>query len=90
MIESNGQHLVNIDFVKYVGSIWLLSIHATFMLRPIIYDKEDDALSQCPIRSDRGINTSTLSYDAVVVIDTGHQSVRFVQIMRWWSSNLGH
>ena len=90
MIESNGHHLVNIDCVKYVGSIWLLSIHATFMLRPIMYYKEDDVVSQCPIRSDRGIDTSTLSYDAVVVIDSGQQSVRFVQIMRWWSSNLGH
>ena len=55
-----------------------------------MYDKEDDVVPQCPIRSDRGINTSTLSDDAVVVIDTGQQSVRFVQIMRWWSSNLGH
>ena len=26
----------------------------------------------------------------VVVVDTGHQSVRFVQIMRCLSSNLGH
>ena len=90
MIESNGHHLVNIDCVKYVGSIWLLSIHTNLMLRPIMYDKEDDVVPQCPIRSDRGIDTSTLSYDAVVVIDTGQQSVRFVQIMRWWSSNLGH
>ena len=90
MIESNGQHLVNIDCVQYVGSIWLLSIHATFMLRPIMYYKEDDVVPQCPIRSDRGIDTSTLSYDVAVVIDTGQQSVRFFQIMRWWSSNLGH
>ena len=90
MIESNGQHLVNIDCVKYVGSIWLLSIHTNLMLRPIMYYKEDDVVPQIPIRSDRGIDTSTLSYDVVVVIDTGHQSVRFVQIMRWWSFNLGH
>ena len=26
----------------------------------------------------------------VFVDDTVHQSVRFVQIMRWWISNLGH
>ena len=26
----------------------------------------------------------------VVVVDTGHHSVSFVQIMRWWSSNFGH
>ena len=26
----------------------------------------------------------------VVVVDTEYQSVRFVQIMRWWISNLGH
>ena len=71
MIESNGQHLVSTEFVKYVGSIWLLSIHTNLMLRPIIYDKEDDVVSQCTIRSDRGIDTSTLSYYAVVVIDTG-------------------
>ena len=90
MIESNGHHLVNIDCVKYVGSIWLLSIHTNLWLRIIMYYKEDDVVPQIPIRSERGIDTSTLSYDAVVVIDTGQQYVRFVQIMRWWSSNLGH
>ena len=26
----------------------------------------------------------------VVVVDTVYQYMRFVQIMRWWSSNLGH
>ena len=26
----------------------------------------------------------------VVVVVTGHLYVRFVQIMRWWKSNLGH
>ena len=26
----------------------------------------------------------------VVVVDTGHQSMGFVRIVRWWSSNLEH
>ena len=26
----------------------------------------------------------------VVVVDTGHQSMEFFRIMRWWISNLGH
>ena len=29
-------------------------------------------------------------HDDDVVVDTGHQYVRFVQIIRWWNSNLVH
>ena len=29
-------------------------------------------------------------YYVDTVVDTGHQYVRFVRIMRWWISNLGH
>ena len=31
-----------------------------------------------------------LDTPVVVVVVTGHQSVRFFRIMRWWSSKLGH
>ena len=37
-----------------------------------------------------GPKHSTAECKVVVVVDTGHQSVRFVRIMRWWSSNLEH
>ena len=29
-------------------------------------------------------------YNLVLVVDNVHQSVRFVQIISWWSSNLRH
>ena len=29
-------------------------------------------------------------YYVDTVVDTGHQYVRLLQIIRWWSSNLGH
>ena len=36
------------------------------------------------------IATKLSHYVVGVVVDNHHQSVRFVQIMRWWSSNLRH